>query len=157
MLLLVFTAAESRYALPVARIREITPMVVFREIAGAPESVRGLMNYRGDITPVIDLTVLLAGRRSKGLLSTRIIVVDYDGTDGETHALGLVAEHVTDTAMTAPESMQPPGIAVEDAPYLVGAFLDRQGMLQLVDPAKLLPKSLREALFNDPSRSGDAA
>lgn len=157
MLLLVFTAAESRYALSVERIREITPMVVFREIAGAPESVRGLMNYRGDITPVIDLTSLLAGRRSRNLLSTRIIVVDYDGVDGETHALGLVAERVTDTAMTAPEAMQPPGIEVEDAPYLVGAFLDRQGMVQLVDPARLLPKPLREALFHAPSRPNDAA
>jgi len=157
MLLLVFTAAESRYALPIGRIREITPMVVFREIAGAPDSVRGLMNYRGEITPVIDLTCLLAGRRSKNLLSTRIIVTDYAGVDGETHALGLVAEHVTDTAMTAPEAVQPPGIDVEDAPYLVGAFLDRQGMVQLVDPAKLLPKSLREALFNAPGRTGDAA
>lgn len=156
MLFVVFTADGNRYALPVDRVREITPMVVFREIAGAPDHVLGIMNYRGEVAPVIDLTVLLAGRRSRRLLSTRIIVTDHDGPDGATHALGLVAEQVTDTAVSAPEAVRPPGIEVESAPYLTGAIPDRQGLVQVVDPARILPQSLRDALFAIPRETGDA-
>jgi chemotaxis-related protein WspB len=147
MLFVVFTADGNRYALPVGCVREITPVVVFREFPGAPEYVRGIMNYRGEVAPVIDLTVLLAGRPSRRLLSTRIIVTGHAGADGQVHALGLVAEQVTDTAMAAPGDVQPPGIEVESAPYLTGLILDRQGLVQVVDPARILPKSLRENLF----------
>jgi chemotaxis-related protein WspB len=156
MLFVVFTAGGNRYALPVGRVREITPMVVFREFPGAPEYVRGIMNYRGEVAPVIDLTVLLAGRPSRRLLSTRIIVSDHAGKGGEIHALGLVAEQVTDTAMTAPGDVKPPGLEVEAAPYLAGAILDRQGLIQVVDPARILPESLRETLFRTASEIADA-
>jgi chemotaxis-related protein WspB len=156
MLFVVFAADGKRYALPVGRVREITPMVVFREFPGAPQYVRGIMNYRGEVVPVIDLTVLLAGRESRRLLSTRIIVVDHDGADGKVHALGLVAEQVTDTAMTAPGDVKPPGVEVESAPYLTGAILDRQGVVQVADPARMLPESLRESLFRAASEIMDA-
>lgn len=157
MLLVVFTAGGNRYALPVKRVREITPVVVFREIPGAPPYVRGIMNYRGEVAPVIDLTVLLAGRPSRRLLSTRIIVTDHAGADGRPHALGLLAEQVTETAMAAPEAVKPPGIEMESAPYLTGAILDRQGLVQVVDPARVLPESLREALFKAALEAGDAS
>jgi len=156
MLFVVFSADGKRYALPVGRVREITPMVVFREFPGAPQYVRGIMNYRGEIAPVIDLTVLLAGRPSRRLLSTRIIVTDLDGADGRPHALGLVAEQVTDTAMAAPGAVRPPGVEVEAAPYLTGVILDGQGIIQVADPARILPKSLRESLFRAASEIMDA-
>jgi chemotaxis-related protein WspB len=89
-------------------------------------------------------------------LSTRIIVVDHDGADGKVHALGLVAEQVTDTAMTAPGDVKPPGVEVESAPYLTGAILDRQGVVQVADPARMLPESLRESLFRAASEIMDA-
>ncbi|MDQ7831660.1 MAG: chemotaxis protein CheW [Desulfovibrionaceae bacterium] len=156
MLLLVFTADGNRYALPVGRVREIVPMVALRGFPDAPPYVRGIMNYRGELAPVIDLTVLLAGRQSRRLLSTRIIVTDHDGADGKIHALGLVAEQVTDTVMTPPEAVQGPGIEVSSAPYLSGAILDRQGLVQVVDPGKILPQALRDALFTAALESVDA-
>lgn len=150
MLSLMFTAGGDRYALPVDTVREVTPMVVFREIAGAPLCVRGLMNYRGEIAPVIDLTALLCGRASMNRLSTRIVIVDYPGEDGKKHALGLLAERVTDAFSWDPSDARPPGIEIKDAPYLTGVVTDRQGMIQLVDATKILPPSLRETLFTLP-------
>ncbi len=156
MLSLVFSAGGARYALPVDTVREVAPMVVFREIPGAPEAVRGLMNYRGEITPVIDLTSVLSGRPSKRRLSTRIVIVDYRGADGKIHALGLLAERVTDAFSYEPSAVRPPGIEVEGAPYLTGVIADRQGMIQLVNPARILPPSLRDALFIERKDDGHA-
>jgi len=157
MLFVVFSAEGNRYALPAGCVREIIPMVVLREFPDAPPYVRGIMVYRGEVAPVIDLTVLVAGRASRRLLSTRIIVTDYDGPDGATHALGLVGEQVTDTAMTTAEAIREPGIEVSGAPYLTGVFLDRQGLVQVVDPARILPQTLRDVLFAVPPETPDAS
>lgn len=149
-----FRARDNRFALHVDRVREITPMVVFKAIKGAPDYVPGLMNYRGEIAPVVDLTALLAGAPSRPLLSTRIILIRYDG-NGREHTLGLLAERVTDTMQVPPGEVRPPGIDMDGAPHLAGVILDNQGMIQVVDVDGLLPPSLRQALFPESGETVD--
>jgi chemotaxis-related protein WspB len=147
MLLLQFQAGKDRYGLDVSRVIEVIPMVVFRPLPHADPAVAGLFNYRGTMVPVIDLTVLLEGAESRPLFSTRVILVDYPGRDGEHHILGLLAERVTETVFCTEEDLLPAGIDVAGAPYLGDLLLHAGGMIQRVAIERLLPPSLQETLF----------
>jgi chemotaxis-related protein WspB len=147
MLLLQFQAGNDRYGLEVSRVIEVIPMVAFRPLPHAEESVAGLFNYRGTMVPVIDVTVLLASTPSRPLMSTRIILVDYTGRDGEPHVLGLLAERVTETVSCTEGELKPIGIDVPEAPYLGEILIYPGGMLQRLKIENLLPPSLQEALF----------
>ena len=68
MLFLVFEIDNERYCLEVSRIIEITPIVIFRELPHAPAYISGVFNYRGVVVPVVDLSMLIAGRPSRPLL-----------------------------------------------------------------------------------------
>jgi chemotaxis-related protein WspB len=147
MLLLQFQAGKDRYGLDVSRVIEVIPMVIFRPLPHSDPSVAGLFNYRGTMTPVIDLTFLLTGEASRPLFSTRVILVDYPGRDGEHHILGLLAERVTETVFYTEEDLLPAGIDVAGAPYLGDLLLHAGGMIQWVAIERLLPPSTQEALF----------
>ena len=73
MLLLLFEIGDGRYALDVNQIIEIVPLVKFKKIPTTPDYVAGLMNYRGDGAPVIDLCQLIDHETFDDALSTRII------------------------------------------------------------------------------------
>lgn len=130
MLFLVFEIGNERYCLEVSRIIEITPMVIFKKIPHAPKYVSGLFNYRGTIVPVIDLSVMIAGKQSRPLFSTRIVLVDYVSDDKTHHILGLLAEKATETISCREEDFQPSGIEVDDAQYLGDVIFDESGMIQ---------------------------
>lgn len=147
MLLLQFQAGKDRYGLDVSRIIEVIPMVLCRPLPHADPAVAGLFDYHGTLVPVIDLSILLTGEASRPLFSTRVIMVDYQGRDGEDHALGLLAERVTETVFCREEELQPAGIAVEGAPYLGELLIQAGGMIQRVAVERLLPPSLQEILF----------
>ncbi len=75
MLLLTFTVAGEPYALDVASVVELVPRVPLRAVPHAPAYLVGLLEYRGEVVPVIDLGLLLASTPSGERLSTRIILV----------------------------------------------------------------------------------
>ncbi len=76
MLLLTFTAAGEHYALDVAGVIELVPRVELRAIPHAPAFLAGLLGYRGEVVPVIDLGLLLGSSPCPDRLSTRIILVN---------------------------------------------------------------------------------
>ena len=151
MLLLQFQAGNNRYGIDVAEVIEVVPRVRFRELPHADPAVAGLMNYRGTLVPVIDLTVLLTGAPSRPFFSTRIVVANYPAGAGK--ILGLMAERVTETVACAAGDFQPAGISVAEAPYLGELSLRAEGAIQRVLIGNLLTEALRAALF-EPAGGG---
>ncbi len=147
MLLLLFEIGSDRYCLDVARVVEVTPMVSFKKLPHAPDYVSGLVNYRGTIAPVIDLSALLGGAPSRPLFSTRIILVDFKGSDRSHHVLGLLAEKVTETISRREDDFQQAGITVEKTPFLGKVVFDGRGMIQRVEVEQILPESVQKYLF----------
>jgi chemotaxis-related protein WspB len=161
MLLLTFTAGANRYAIDVARVVELVPRVELRTVPHAPAFLSGLLGYRGQVVPVIDLGVLLDAVPCRQCLSTRIIlvndaVVDHkpgpDEADDPARApahptrspalLGLVAEQVIDVTYTRPEQIVPAPICLPQAPYLGAIVQTDQGIVQLIVVEKLREASL---------------
>lgn len=147
MLLVVFQMGEERYALDSRHVVEVVPLVRFRELPRAPEYVCGLFEYRGQITPVVDLSALAGKGPSQRLLSTRVILVHYRDFKDRFHVLGLLAERVTDTIRTKETDLKPAGIKVEDSPYLGKIVADATGMIQCIEVEELLPSEVQDILF----------
>ena len=142
MLALAFRAGELRLALSTAAVVAVVPRRALRPLALAPESVIGLLPFRGTLTPVVDLCRLLLGRECAPLRSSRIIVIALSGAVGS-RLVGLLAEDVLDLL---PIAATIPGLRLPNAPWLGSHLADQPDLPQLLDPAALLPEEL-EALF----------
>ena len=147
MLMLLFQLGNSRYAIPAREVVEVTPRVRLEPLAGTPDYVAGLLNYRGEHVPAIDLCQLINSERCRNSLTTRIILVPFSGANGATGTLGLLAEAVTETLRIEESAFADTGVKVDTAPYLGRAAHSSQGMVRSITVADLLPQQLRAQLF----------
>lgn len=147
MLLLIFQAGRQTYGLNVRSVLEVAPYPECTPLAHAPAWAAGLIRWRGHPMPVIDLSALLTGTPALPLLSTRLIVVDYETGNGRMHPLGLVAEKAVETVPLEDARQQPRQIAVPDAPYLAGASEVAGRLIHHVNIGDLLPAPVRALLF----------
>ena len=142
MLALAFHAGAANLAIPARQVIEVLPRVPLRETSLAPAAVVGLLPYRGTLTPVVDLCLLVAGRNASARLGTRIIVVKI-GDGPAARMVGLLAEDVSELLELGATT---PGLNLPDQPWLGEHIRDQPGLPQLVEPGELLPEALR-ALF----------
>jgi len=149
MLLLTFTVAGEPYGLDAAAIIELVPRVELRAIPHAPAYLAGLLGYRGEVVPVIDLGLLLGPSSSSDRLSTRIILVKTapggqnrgeqprDPAGGDARTLGLIAERAIDLVPVAPEQVSPAPVHLPQAPYLDSVARIDHGFVPLIAVEKL--------------------
>ncbi len=154
MLLLVFHSGGARYGLEAAEIIEILPLVALRPVPQMSREVAGLLNHRGRILPVLDLTAIITGVPTKLRMSSRIVVVDFPAADGELHPLGLLAERATETIQCREQDLQPPGIQTPEAPFSGDILVDGDETVQKVEIRKLLPVELQRRLFTAADGAG---
>ncbi len=139
MLVLMFRVADVAYAVPVKRVIEVVPRVALRLVPHAPDYLAGLLRYRGGVVPVVDLGSLMAGLACSDRLDTRIILVDSGVHGGSGPGfLGLIAERVDDVRTVEESSRAFAGLEIAQAPYLGPVYETNDGLLQLVEPAKIL-------------------
>jgi chemotaxis-related protein WspB len=144
VLALACRAGDALLALAARDIVEVLPRVPLRELILAPAAVIGLLPFRGTLTPVVDLTMLVAGRPSARQLGTRIIVVRI-GSGSDSRLVGLQAEQVSELIDSEQRAR---GLHLPEQAWLGEHLADLPGLPQLVDPAELLPDALR-ALFSE--------
>jgi chemotaxis-related protein WspB len=143
MQLLLFFAGPQRFGLEVSLIKEVSPLVKFQKELPGLDGIAGLVNYRGVVVPVVDMSVILAGTPAPQAISTRIAFVDY-----LSHPLGLILERATEMIHCRPEDFQPTGIQGSDERPAVGDIkLDAAGVIQKVVIAQVFPAPLKRALF----------
>ena len=150
MLFLLFTAGDNHYAIETRRVQEVIPLVTLRTCPAAPDYISGLFNYRGHVTPVADLSMLLTNAPCPVRLNTRIIVVSYTLSDGRSRLLGLMAEQVTQTMERNDTDFSQLALADEANPFLGHICSDGGEMIQCIHPERLLPKELESLLFEKP-------
>jgi chemotaxis-related protein WspB len=143
------------YTVRCDRIREIAPMATLKKVPHTPDYFAGYFNYRGRIVPVIDLRRLIRDEPCEMRLSTRIILVDYEGKDGKVHVIGLMAERVTETVMKPDDAISPPGIRSEKSPYLGGIVMEGDQMIQHIELERL-PESIPLLSLTESEKRDDA-
>jgi chemotaxis-related protein WspB len=139
MLVLMFHVAEVAYAVAVKRVVEVVPRVSLRDVPHAPRYLAGLLRYRGGAVPVVDLGWLMGKSGCADRLDTRIILVDGGVHGGSGPGfLGLIAERVEDVRLVDETRRAVAGLEIEGAPYLGPVYETEDGLLQLIEPGKIL-------------------
>jgi len=149
MLLLLFEIGRERYAMPTTRVREIIPLVKLKKIPKTADYIAGLINFRGQPVPVVDLCVLIDNRPCKARLSTRIIMLEYPREGQSPKLLGMIAENVTETYKSAQAVPTASGILLDQKLNEQGAESGTDEMIQWFDPKKMLPEREIEHLLED--------
>ena len=141
MLLLLFEIGSGRYALDTSQIIEIVPLVTLKKIPATPDYISGLMNYRGEGIPVVDLCQLVDNSFCDDALSTRIIIVNYHLKNDGYKPLGLIANDITETVRS--EISKPPstGVLMDRALYDEESASETADMIQWFDLKKFLPEN----------------
>ena len=164
MLCVLFKAAGQRYAIKALLVDEVTPLTRLSPLPGAPDYMAGVMNLRGEPIPVADLSMLLCGRPSRRWASTRILAVRLVAADGgdappasaeqaapgraafgraeagpgfRPPLVGLMAERAMRAVRIEADQIRPPGAPA--AAYLEGVAVTERGIIEILDPARLLP------------------
>jgi chemotaxis-related protein WspB len=147
MLLLLFEIGNGRYALETNQIIEIVPLVNLKKIPTTPAYVAGLMNYRGQGIPVVDLCELVDNAPIEDAFSTRIILVNYSIKNSGDRPLGLIANNVTETARTRLSKPPPSGVFMDSALYNGEETQGITDMIQWFDLKRMLPEEKISLLF----------
>jgi chemotaxis-related protein WspB len=155
MILILFHIGTETFGMEAGKVIEIIPALTGRKIPHVPDYVTGLINFRGIVTPVIDLGRLHLGKPSSPFLSTRIILAGYDDDHGIRRIVGLLAERVTDTFSCRKEDLQPPGVRTDGTRYLGEILLDGKRMIQLVTPERILSSEILNILDSARSKTGN--
>jgi purine-binding chemotaxis protein CheW len=107
---LTFKLDEEVFALDVAKIREILEYPSVTKVPQTPEFMRGVINLRGSVVPVIDLRLKFGMSATVQSVNTCIIVAEVE-MEGETILLGALADSVQEV-----DEMEPGQI--EAAPHI---------------------------------------
>src|SRR4051794_34900859 len=104
--LLIFVLAGEEYAVDILRVREIIRYTPPTRVPGMPASVRGLINLRGRVVPVIDLAVRFGFAESVITERTSIVMVEVKTPDGEV-VIGIITDTVAAVLEVNHDQIQP--------------------------------------------------
>jgi len=90
---LTFRLEGELFAVEVAQVREVLDLVNITKVPRAPEYLRGMINVRGSVVPVVDLHVKFGMPAAQTTRDSRIIVLEVD-VDGEKLVIGAIADAV---------------------------------------------------------------
>ena len=102
-----FHLGEELFAIEVSHVREILEFVKITAVPGAPEHLKGIINVRGSVVPVINLHCRLRLTESERGINSRIIVTELPMGD-ESIILGIIADAVKEVIDLREEDIDPP-------------------------------------------------
>jgi purine-binding chemotaxis protein CheW len=104
---LTFMLAQEQFAIGILGIKEIIEYHGLTEVPMMPPCVRGVINLRGAVVPVLDLLARF-GRPSSGTTKrTCVVIVEVAGA-AERHVVGLLVDAVNEVLDIAPSDIEPP-------------------------------------------------
>jgi purine-binding chemotaxis protein CheW len=101
-----FVLAGEEYAVEILRVKEIIEYNVLTRVPGMPATVRGVINLRGRVVPVVDLALRFGLPESVITPRTSIVMVEVAVADGDT-VIGIITDSVSAVLDLDPEQIQP--------------------------------------------------
>ena len=138
-LYLAFRLADEVYAIDILRIREIIEYSTPTSVPMMPPSVRGVINLRGSVVPVIDLAIRF-GRSPTGVGKRTCIVIVEVQHAGATHVLGLMVDGVNAVMEIAADDIEPaPSFGVKiNAEFIEGMARSNGRFVIILDVGRAL-------------------
>ena len=133
-----FRLGAERYGIGILRVREIIGMVDVTPLPRTPGFVRGVINLRGRIVPVIDLRERFCMARVPDTAATCIVVVDSGGDDGALR-VGCVVDGVDEVVAVGADQVEPmPRCANAPGDHVAGLAKRKEHVLILLDIERVL-------------------
>jgi purine-binding chemotaxis protein CheW len=104
---LTFKLAEEVFALDISKVREVLDFTTITKVPRTPDFMRGVINLRGGVVPVVDMRLKLGMSRTEQTVDTCIIIVEVT-LDDEVTVLGALADSVQEVFELEPEQIEPP-------------------------------------------------
>ena len=104
---LTFSLSGGEYAIAVLRVREIIEHEEVTRVPSTPAFLRGVINLRGAVVPVVDLARKFRMPESPVTKRTCIIIVEVESENGRI-VLGVLADAVNQVVDFRPEEIEPP-------------------------------------------------
>lgn len=142
---LTFSLRGGDYALPVLRVKEILQYEPLTAVPGAPAHVRGVLNLRGSVVPVVDLARKLGFDPAEPTARTCILVVETHA-DGLPEVIGVLADAVKEVTGVRDDEVEPPPSFGRDASvsFLAGMLRAGTQFVLLLDIDRVLGADARE-------------
>ncbi len=90
---LTFKLREEVFGVDVAQVREILDYIKITKVPQTPEFMRGVINLRGSVVPVVDMNIKFGMQRTEKTVNTCIVVVEVE-MDGSTTVIGALVDSV---------------------------------------------------------------
>jgi len=103
---LTFKLADETFALDVSKVREILEQSNITKVPQTPDFMRGVINLRGSVVPVIDMRLKFGMSVTEQTVNTCIIVAEVQLED-ETVILGALADSVQEVIEMEPSQIEP--------------------------------------------------
>ncbi|MBN1931963.1 MAG: chemotaxis protein CheW [Desulfobacterales bacterium] len=132
-----FTLGQEDFALEIAKVREVLDYTTITKVPRMPEYLRGVINLRGNVVPVIDLRLKLGMSAIQKTVDTCIVIVEIE-MDGEIMQMGALADSVKEVIDLDPAQIAPAprigtklknefikGMGKQDEKFLIILDIDR--------------------------------
>ena len=132
---LAFTLGKEEYGIDILKVQEIRGYEAVTRIANAPEFVKGVVNLRGIIVPIVDMRIKFHLGEPTYDQFTVVIILNISG-----RVVGMVVDSVSDVITLNPGQIKPApemGTAF-NTDYLIGLGTLEERMLILIDIDKLM-------------------
>ena len=135
---LTFRLGKEEYGIEILKVQEIRGYDAVTHIANAPEFIKGVVNLRGIIVPIVDMRIKFRLDKADYDQFTVVIILNVSG-----RVVGIVVDAVSDVISLGAEQMRPaPEFgATINAEYIMGLGTVGERMLILMDIEKLMTSS----------------
>lgn len=104
---LTFTLDDELFALEIMKVREVLDYTTVTKVPKTPDFMRGVINLRGSVVPVIDLRLKFGMEAAKDLTGSTIIIVEVS-LDNEDTVLGMLTDTVQEVFELNSNQIEPP-------------------------------------------------
>jgi purine-binding chemotaxis protein CheW len=104
---LTFKLDQEAYALDIKQVREVLDFAEITKVPRMPEYMRGVINLRGGVVPVVDLRLKFGMTRTEKTVNTCVIIIILN-IEGESILLGALADSVQEVITMEPDQIVPP-------------------------------------------------
>lgn len=132
---LTFTLGSEEYGIDILKVQEIRGYDAVTKIANTPEFIKGVINLRGTIVPIVDLRIRFHLGKVEYNEFTVVIILNLGG-----RTVGIVVDGVSDVIALTSDQIRavPELVASIDTKYIVGLGTVKERMLILVDIQRLM-------------------
>jgi purine-binding chemotaxis protein CheW len=104
---LTFKLEDELFALDIGKVREVLDFTTITKVPQTPDYMRGVINLRGSVVPVVDLRLKFGMVMAEKTVNTCVIIVEVE-LEGEKVVMGAMADAVQEVLDLEPDQIEPP-------------------------------------------------